>query len=143
MDSNKLHRANVAIAEKFKLTIMKQEYQGAIRICQCVENMENNIGDHPPYQMGLLDFTLSVVTTMILNGKVKYQDDGVRRFEFLDDPICAEVDAGFEYCEIYVDGTAANPTRDCCDSLLALNIRVKYEDYGAKVRDWCLRENSC
>ncbi|MCD7466860.1 hypothetical protein HAX54_003903 [Datura stramonium] len=64
------------------------------------------------------------------------------RSEFVDDPICDEVHAGFAYCEVYVDGIASNPTRECCDNLLALNVRVKYEHSGVR-RYCCCIESFC
>ncbi|MCE3216264.1 hypothetical protein HAX54_005779 [Datura stramonium] len=60
------------------------------------------------------------------------------RFLLLEDPICNEVDACFSYCEVYVDGTAANPTRECCDNLLILNGRVKYIDNGVRRYCYCI-----
>lgn len=55
-----------------------------------------------------------------------------------EDAICDEVDACFSYCEVYVDGISANPTRECCDNLLILNGRVKYIDNGVRRYCYCI-----
>ncbi|CAN4103301.1 unnamed protein product [Withania somnifera] len=52
------------------------------------------------------------------------------------------MDACFVYCEVYVDGTAANPTRECCDNLLILNGRVKYIDNGVPRYCYCIEDFS-
>ncbi|XP_059284243.1 non-specific lipid-transfer protein 13-like [Lycium ferocissimum] len=51
------------------------------------------------------------------------------------DAICEDVNACFEYCENFVDGITGLPTRECCDNLMILNGKVKYEDDG--VRRYC------
>ncbi|XP_049413874.1 protein ARABIDOPSIS THALIANA ANTHER 7-like [Solanum stenotomum] len=61
---------------------------------------------------------------------------------FHEDAICDEVDACFAYCEVYVDGIAANPTRECCDNLLILNGRVKYIDNGVRKYCYCIEDFS-
>ncbi|XP_060188711.1 protein ARABIDOPSIS THALIANA ANTHER 7-like [Lycium barbarum] len=58
------------------------------------------------------------------------------------DEICKDVDACFEYCEVYVEGITPNPTRECCDNLLILNGRVKYIDNGVRRYCYCIEDFS-
>lgn len=59
-----------------------------------------------------------------------------------DTVVCDYVASCFAYCEVYVDGTAKNPTRECCYMLNALNREIKHVGDGARRFCYCIEEFS-
>ncbi|CAN4103302.1 unnamed protein product [Withania somnifera] len=59
-----------------------------------------------------------------------------------EDAVCDYVASCFAYCEVYVDGVAKDPTRECCDMLFALNRQVKYVEHGVLRYCYCIQNFS-